>query len=358
MSNLFERIQLKHLTCPNKIVRSATNERLAQLDGTLTEDEIDLYRTYAENEVGLIISGHMFVSANGIATKWQKGINEDRFLPMLTKAADAIRPYSTKMVIQINHGGPKAIPPYGDKGEPASTGNLSIAEIAALENDYTDAAFRVQQAGFDGVQVHCSHGYLLSTFVSPVFNRRTDQYGGNADNRFRMPAEIIASIKARCGEDFPVFIKINSNIEENDEAYEADLIRYCEICRELGVEAVELSRCDFKGIKGGVDPQYLARAVRLRKQVDIPLIFTGGLRSFQEMQQVLDQGIDMVAMSRPLLCEPNLLTKLKAGERSRCIACSKCYYIYNIIGKRCVFHEKVYPHLIDPEFVPPDSNLK
>ena len=355
MTKLFEPIQLKHLTCPNRIVRSATNDRMGQFDGTLTEDEIDQYRTLAENEVGLIISGHMFVSANGVASKWQNGINEDRFLPMLTKTADAIRPYAAKMIIQINHAGLKAIPPYGGKGEPVSTHNLCAAEIAALENDYIDAAYRARQAGFDGVQVHCAHGYLLSQFVSPVSNHRSDQYGGNADNRFRMPAEIIAGIKARCGEDFPIFVKITSNVEQNDEDYAADLCRYCEICKELGVEAVELSRCDFKNFKGGVNPLFLERTVRIRKQVDISLIFVGGLRSFPEMQQVLDRGIEMVSICRPFLSEPDLITKLKAGKKARCIACNKCYYIYNTNGKRCVFHEKVFPNLIDPEFVLPSQ---
>jgi len=251
-------------------------------------------------------------------------------------------------VPQINHAGaksnaaecpvsPSTIKLAGGK----ITKALSIDEITQIKEDFISAAYRVKQAEFDGVQVHAAHGYLLSEFISPITNKRNDQYGGTISNRFRIVREIIEGIAIKCGKNFPVFIKINSN-SENDEAYENELLYMLGEFKKLGVTAVELSGYDWRLRSIKEHHYYIERTSKMRETVGIPIILVGGIRNLSDMEVVLDSGIDMVSLSRPLISEPDLITKLKNGQDSaKCISCNKCFGLPQKDGRRCILHNKL-----------------
>lgn len=360
MEQVFAEFVLPNMRIANRIVRSATNDHLGHPDGTISLAEVELYEELAANEVGLIISAHVCVSADGRADRTQNFLFADHFIEGLRQIPPRVAAHGSKMVVQINHAGGKANPACNDGKLPLAPSavhmgaNLPVAqeltkqEIARIRDEFIAAAQRVQQAGFAGVQVHCAHGYLLSQFISPATNWRTDEYGGTVENRFRLAAEIISGIKAACGAEFPVFIKINSNDKADDAAYEQDLSDILRCCKAVGVEAVELSGFDFT-TRQTINHRafYLERAAKLRKLVDIPLILVGGIKSLPDMQTALAEGIDMVAICRGLLCEPDLIPKLKAGQaQARCISCNQCFSIFDTKGKRCVFHTKMIPNFV------------
>ncbi|MGN1030237.1 MAG: tRNA-dihydrouridine synthase, partial [Butyricicoccaceae bacterium] len=250
----------------------------------------------------------------------------------------------------ITHGGRLAI---ANEQHPNTADNLTPDTITPeqmerVRGDFIRAAVRAKQADFDGVEVHCAHGYLLSSMISPVYNHRTDEYGGSAENRFRLAEEIILGIREACGTDYPIFIKINSNVEENDEAYEADLLAILRRCEQLGVVAAELSGFNFRAFDQNTRTYYLERAARMQPQCSLPIILVGGIKSLEDMDRALDAGMSMISIARGLLCEPDLILRLKAGqERAKCINCNRCSNLWKENGKRCVFHEISYPRLIE-----------
>lgn len=353
MFKALEAIQLRNIGFKNRIVRSATVDPYGHLDGTVSEEQVKLHETLAGNNIGLIITAQSTITPVGKTVAEQNSISDDSLIPSHRKLVDSIHKVgSTKVILQINHCGagsigtdekppvaPSPIPYPGSKLMPRE---LSIPEIEEIIEQFVQAAVRAQKAGYDGVQIHCAHGYLLSEFINPVYNKRIDEYGGSIENRFKMAEKVIKGIQKELGEKYPLFIKINSNIEENDEEYVKDLIYVAKKCKELGIEAIEYSGYNFTPLgRTGLHNYYLERVAAIRKEVDIPAILVGGTRTIEDMDSVLESGIEMVSLSRPLISEPDLVTKLMAGqEAARCISCSKCFYLYYKEGRRCVFHEK------------------
>lgn len=345
MSKIEEPLSLAHIECPNRVIRSAVHSFLGTLDGRMTEAEYDMYRELAQNSVGTIITGHCCVSPLGRANPEQINIFSDDYIPQLKKAAELIHGEGARFVVQISHAGPRAVDvedlvdvvarPLKKNREARA---LTLAEIGQIEQDFIQAARRVQQAGADGVQLHAAHSYLLSRFIDTTFNQRTDDYGGSAANRFRIVENIVRGIQSACGPDFPIFIKINSDTKADNTAYEQDMIYMLGRMKELGVELVELSGVDFINQPRDGCLYYLERAARLRAQVDIPMSLVGGIRSLGDMEQVLAAGMDMVSLGRPLIAEPDFVPKVLAGqEKAKCVSCCRCFVMPHMHpGVRCV----------------------
>ncbi|MPM22299.1 Metal reductase [bioreactor metagenome] len=290
------------------------------------------------------------VTPDGVAGPGQNRAYDERFIPGHRALTDTVHNAGGKVVVQINHAGSRSageLPP-SPSGISANAGpsrTITAEEIAAITAGFARSALMMKQAGYDGVQIHCAHGYLLSQFINPKFNKRTDAYGGSVENRFRFAREVLLAVREAVGPDYPVLIKINSNAEENDDQFEADLLWICSRCKTLGVSAVELSGCDFvPRTKKGDHNLYLARACAVRHGCDIPVILVGGVRTLDDMEVVLRGGIDLVALSRPLICEPDLIPRLLSGqEKSACISCSKCFPLlqtYDTERVLCVLHKK------------------
>ena len=192
------------------------------------------------------------------------------------------------------------------------------------------------------MQLHAAHSYLLSRFLDPTFNKRTDEYGGTAENRFRMTEKIVKGIKETCGADFPVLIKINCDTAADNDTYEQDMCYFLRRAEELDVTLVELSGVDFINQPRTATLYYLDRAVRLKKAVPaLPLSLVGGVRSLADMEKVLASGIDMVSLGRALIAEDDFIAKAKNGEKSICVSCSRCFVLPNKHpGIRCVWQWK------------------
>lgn len=348
MSIVFTEVKFNNLKAKNRIVRSATNDYMSNSDGTVSDSQIELYEELAKNNIGMIISGHLFVSEKyAQANKGQMGICDDKHIEGQKRITGVCKSYGATIVAQINHAGGKgrvADKCYAPSAIPAIDGQdivpetLTLDQINVIKQEYIDGAVRAKKAGYDGVQVHCAHGYLLSEFIDPNYNTRDDIYGGSAPNRFRLAKEIIIGIKKACGEDYPVLIKLNSTVKEQDEEYKDDLIYIIKECEAIGVEAVELSGhlVTYKTLDKKL--YFLERAEYIMSKTDMPIILVGGIRTFEDMETALNKGVKMVSLSRPLICQPDAITRLLNGEQLKCVYCSGCFTIYHKAQKRCVLH--------------------
>lgn len=338
---VFEGLKLENMTTKNRIVRSATHSMLGNIDGTISDEELKMFNELAKNDIGLIIVGQFFVNRESIVAPGSNELSEDRHISSAAKIMDVVKPYDTKVIAQLNHAGSKAYNPHPiapssmTLADSRNAKEMTLDEIVQIKNDFSSAALRAKRAGFNGVQLHAAHGYLLCEFMKPSVNKREDMYGGSAENRFRFIGEIIQDIKSLCGSNFPVFIKIDVNDLEEMKQYKEDLKTIMPLLKEYGIEAVEFSSSEF-GIKKYKDHNYfMDRALELMKGNDLKTMLVGGIRHFGDMEAVMDAGIDMVSISRPLISEPDLITRLKNGqETSRCVSCNKCPEAGR---KRCIF---------------------
>jgi 2,4-dienoyl-CoA reductase-like NADH-dependent reductase (Old Yellow Enzyme family) len=221
MSKLFESNDLNGMTLKNRFVRSATFEAMADENGTCKPELTKLLAELAREEVGLIITGFTFVSLVGRSRPGQTGIHKDELVSPLTELTRAVHKEGGTIVMQIMHAGCNSFSiPEGEYALGPSPRNMpqgcecremTKAEISETVADFVKAAVRVKASGFDGVQIHGAHGYLLSQFLSPFFNKRTDEYGGSLENRARIVLECLSGIRSAVGNDYPVLIKINSD---------------------------------------------------------------------------------------------------------------------------------------------------
>jgi 2,4-dienoyl-CoA reductase-like NADH-dependent reductase (Old Yellow Enzyme family) len=355
-SVLLTPLALGQLTLPNRFVRSATQDYMARDDGEVTDRQVGLFRTLAEGEAGLIITGHAYVHPLGKAGPNQIAIFDDRFVPGLSRIPEAVHAGSSSMVfIQLAHAGrqtkkkyvggtpvsPSAVPDPVSKTEPRE---MSPGEIEGLIGDFIGAGLRGRDAGFDGVQLHVAHGYLLSSFLSPHTNRRTDEWGGPLAARLRVVLEILKGIKASAGKDFPVMAKLNTTDFLADGLSLDDAIAAARVLEAEGLDAIEVSGgmaesgrgSVWTGVRAEADEGYFVEnAAAVKKAVRIPVSGLGGIRTLAAAERFVAGGcVDLVSMCRPFIRDPFLVRRYREGtaERSDCISCNKCF---NLRGIRC-----------------------
>lgn len=332
---IFKSTVINSLVLPNRFVRSATWEGLATEDGKVSPRLIATLTKLAQGQVGLIIAGHAYVTPDGQATPWQLGIHDDQLIPGLISLTDTIHNAGGKIAIQLAHAGffaarrltnsrPRVVSDFDGLTE-QDRSELTAEDIRRLISSYAEAARRAITSGFDAIQIHSAHGYLLSQFLSPAFNRRTDTYGGEIGNRARIHLEIYKAIRNVVGENYPLMIKINcDDFSENGLTREDSRVA-CRMLSEAGFDAIELSGGLLTGGKlspsrYGIDsPEkeaYFQDAARaLKKQISCPLILVGGIRSPKVAEKLLADGTaDYIALSRPLIREPHLIARWKSGD--------------------------------------------
>ena len=321
-------------TVKNRFIRSATNSHLDNTDGIISDAEIEMYDALGRGDVGTIITGHMSVAPDPAyrADIAQPSIGSDEFIPGIRRVADKIHEYGSLAIAQISMAGPKGITPF-DFNE------LSTEEMEQIRDWFINAAIRVQKAGFDGVQIHIAHWYMLQAVVNRDLNHRTDKYGGPDENLIRMPKEIIEGIRKECGPDFLVYVKMNAhNTAEGVDDYDL-LAYYVKTLTESGVDLVEISGSDFTRQTRTAECYYIDAVKYLRERFpEITLSLVGGIYSEEAIDRVLETT-DFVSMARTLLTQPDFILKLKNGEalKSRCIHCNKCFEIFATKYERCVF---------------------
>ena len=355
-SKLFTAGQIGSLTLPNRLIRSATQDPFGHRDGTCDEKQVALYREIAESGVGAIITAYSYISPEARSTGIQVGFATPEQRASQKEVLDAVHAAGGRLILQLMHAGMnvfmpekrveggKLLAPSGGMTAPneMTTTEITAADMDKIAADFVDAAKAAKEMGFDGVQLHCAHGYLLSQFLDPNSNHREDEFGGSAENRFRFPGRCLAAIREAVGKDYPVLVKINTNCAgEADGQYAEDILYYCRQIEALGADAIELSGYNWLGQgKKKVPTFYLERSKAIRAAVSLPLILVGGVRTLEGIDQVLGAGIDFVSASRPFICQPDFIKHLEAGEESPCIGCTKCLgNIWSKEGRRCVKHE-------------------
>lgn len=342
--------KLKHLNLKNPFIRSAVHSFLGDTDGFMTDVEYQMYNDLAANHIALIISGHCCVLAGGLANKEQIRIDDDKYIPQFTKAAEIIHKHNSLFMPQINHAGPRAIDTdeYYDVSEcdlrkDRHAAALSMEQIETIRESFIAAAYRLKQAGVDGVQIHAAHSYLLSRFIDETFNERTDIYGGNIENRFRLCAQIISGIKEKCGADFPVAIKINNDTNADDRKYAYDMEYIIRKCQELDVEFIEWSGVDFLSKSRTDSLYYFDRINSFAKHTTLPISIVGGIKSIEDIEKIQNSNIPLISLGRALICEPDILTKFATGQsdKSLCVSCNRCFAVPHLHKNiRCVLHWK------------------
>jgi 2,4-dienoyl-CoA reductase-like NADH-dependent reductase (Old Yellow Enzyme family) len=329
----------------------------------------ELYRELAEGGVGLIITGHMYIHPSGHAHEGMTGIYDDALIPKLATLADSVHQAGGRVVVQINHGGmqcekalvPEMIAPSATNFDhlEAPSREITVDEIHMLIEAYGDAAKRVKEAGFDGVQIHAAHGYLISVFLSPLVNKRNDSWGGDPERRMRFLREVSKTVRSKIGPDFPMLIKLGmmDGIEGG-----LTLEAGAEVVAELdnmGFDGIELSggvaRGSFNSRKGIRSPDreayFRPLAEKARPMTPLPIILVGGFRTIQVMEQVLEEGTaDFISICRPLISEPDLPNRLQQGiqTKSRCLSSNNCWPddVPDGIACKCP-HDKVEVELLE-----------
>jgi 2,4-dienoyl-CoA reductase-like NADH-dependent reductase (Old Yellow Enzyme family) len=349
MSKLFEETSIKGLTIPNRFIRSATWEGMANEDGSCTQKLTDYMVQLAHGGVGLIITGHTYVSAEGQAGPRQLGVYRDHFTAGLADMTSAVHKAGGKIVMQLAHAGcqaareltgREALGPsvMTDKEGPINR-EMTLEDVGKVVEAFGKGAARAEKAGFDGVQIHAAHGYLLGQFLSPFFNKRKDEYGGTPENRVRIILEVFRTIKARVRSDYPVMIKMNSKDFVEGGLSGDEAIKFAAILAESGIDAVEFSGgTSYSGKLTPVRPgkldsrdeevYYRNAAEKYKKVVSVPLMLVGGIRSFEVAERLVEDGTtDYISLCRPLIREPDLVNRWKAGDRRKaaCLSDNQCF---------------------------------
>lgn len=348
MNKLFERSAINGMTLSNRFVRSATWEGMATESGECTPRLIDLLADLARGGVGLIISSHTFVSPEGQAGPWQLGAYSDALTPGLEAMVNAVHQNGGKIALQLAHAGffareeltgqtplaPSNVEGFFKSARP----EMTAEDIQGVVKAFAAAAARAKAAGFDGIQIHSAHGYLLSQFLSPAFNQRNDEYGGNIQNRARALMEVLREMRQTVGRNYPVMVKMNCQDFFKNGLRTEDSLQVGAMLVENGIDAIELSGGllvggklipSRLGIKSEEKEAYFQNEAKaFKEQIDVPLILVGGNRSFQVAERLVKENIaDYISMSRPLIREPDLINRWKAGDlrKAACVSDNMCY---------------------------------
>lgn len=349
MKSLFERLPIGTMTCKNRILRSATWEALADADGHICREQYNIYKTLAENNVGLICTGYARICREEQPNAGMLAIYDDCFIPEYRMLTDMVHDSGSRIMMQLVYGGtkttfrteerkifaPSDIPEKstGTRGVP-----MSHKDIRYLTDCYAQAACRAKESGFDAVQLHMGHSYLLNQFLSPYYNNRTDCYGGSLENRMRIICEIYEAIRQHVGEDYPLLVKITCSDFLSGGLVFEEVRRICRRIESLGFQAIEISG-NIHGKANHLTDQYydgypivkdgyfLEYAKIVAEEVSIPVYVTGGFKDPVQMTAWLkSSALAGFGLSRPFLAEPHLIRRWEEGDLSPsiCLHCSRC----------------------------------
>jgi 2,4-dienoyl-CoA reductase-like NADH-dependent reductase (Old Yellow Enzyme family) len=342
MRKIFTALEINGMVLQNRFVRSATFDNLGQ-HGMVSEAQLELYGALSRGEIGLIISGGIYPTLDGLGAPGQLGAHTDDMIPGLRRLSDVVHGNKGKIAAQILHGGfrcktevsgfqpigPSAIF-YEETG--LRVRELSSDEIYELVESYVQAARRLIESGFDAVQLHGAHGWLLSAFLSPVMNKRQDEWGGSSEARSRFVRLIYEGIRKVAGPDYPIMIKLGFKDYHADGKPLFEGIETAIMLESLGMDAIELS----EGIEpkwghhirsDALEPYYREECLKARQALSLPLILVGGMRKLRDMHGVIDDGLaDAVSLCRPFINAPDIVRRFKAGtaDSSECNSCNGC----------------------------------
>lgn len=389
MSVLFDKTKIKGMELKNRLVRSATHEAMADDDGFPTDQLFKLYERLAKGGVGLIFTGYTYVSPDG-KSRAMLGIDTDEHISKYRALVDLVHRNDAKIAMQINHCGRQTtkemagIQPIAPSAVKEKTffvmpKEMTETDIERIIDAFAQAARRVRESGFDAVQIHGAHGYLINQFLNPYTNRREDRWGGSLENRMRFVGEIYKRTRKEVGDDFPVLIKISAyDHMKNGLKLEESAIMAKKLA-EMGFDGIEVS-CGIiedggSMLRGDIPfdvildewgmyqkKNFLYRfmvkkfgsklikpipftqgynresANIIKKNVNIPIFAVGGMIDPVFMEKTIqDKDADYISLCRALITDPKFPNKIKAGSRepSRCIHCNLCLYYLASRSVRC-----------------------
>lgn len=315
MSYLLKPLETRKITLPNRLVMPPMATSKAEIDGKVSKAILDYYNEKSQGGcISLIIIEHSFVNQEGKASNQQLSAADDSVIEGLKELANIIHNNGSKAVMQINHAGSAAKKEVTGKDVvgPSKVANprmgnapneLSHEGIKNIINDFKEAARRVKEAGFDGVEIHSAHGYLLNQFFSPLTNKRTDEYGGDVRKRINIHLEVIKAVREAVGEEFPVLLRLGaSDYTEGGSTIEDSKIAVKEF-EKAGIDIIDISG-GFNGyvVPGDNGQGYFASLTEAIKQVvSISVILTGGITEAQAAEQLLSEGkADLIGVGRAI----------------------------------------------------------
>lgn len=323
----------------NRIGKGAMEENMADSDQAPSDQLYRLYDSWAKGGTGLIISGNVMVDGRAMTGPGGVVLENDRNLEKFRRWADIGTQNGAQFWLQINHPGRQMPGSLGQEAIAPSAVGLDLGaqsgrfpppramtpeDIADIKERFTNTALLAEKAGFSGVQVHAAHGYLLSQFLSPLVNKREDEWGGSLENRARLLLDIVKSIRAAVSPDFAVAVKINSADFQRGGFSEDDARQVVEWLNPLGVDLIELSGGSYEApamMGTARDERTLAReayflefATEIRKVANMPIMVTGGIRRIEVANAVIESGVDMAGIATALAICPDLPNRWQAGE--------------------------------------------
>ncbi len=385
---VFSKSKIADLELKNRLVRSATCESGMTKDGKITDKMSELYKNLAAGGAGMIITGHMAVMEKGKALPHQTLICDDKYIREISPIADIIHNTQNDCfaVAQLSHAGRqvahdnKTAECVGPSDVPSTViqNNARVLdedEIESIIDAFADAIGRVKQAGFDAVQLHSAHGWLLSSFLSPYTNKRKDKYGGSVKNRVRILKAIIDKARAKV-KDFPILIKINcdDNVENG-----INISNFPELAKEIentGFDAIEISGAMWDCLSRSEEelgffpapiPEAHIKIGNDEKQsyyekytddldLNIPVILLGGHRNIEFLEKIITkQKADFFSFSRPLICEPDLPNRWLNGtgtEKADCVSCNSCLLTIKYSTLKCMMKKNSLTQKITKNAVP------
>ncbi len=340
--NLLSEGKIGSLWLKNRFVMPAMGTSYGDSKGHITQQSIDYYTERAKGGYGLIIAEVTGVDKEGICTPNQLGLWSDEFIPDWKKLTESVHRYGTKMAVQLHHAGRQTSSELIGR-QPVSASavacpvfdtvphELTITEIYTLIEKFGDAAKRAKDSGFDAVEVHAAHGYLVAQFLSPQVNKRFDEFGGSLEGRAKFPVEIIKNIKRKCGRDFSVLVRISRDEKVDDGLTVTDTKLLAQYFEEAGADAIHVSICTYGSLKWMFMPAdtpagfnaYTAKEIR--ESISIPVIAVGRLNTPEIAEDVLATGkADFVSLGRESLADPEFPNKVKEGRTSEITPCIAC----------------------------------
>ncbi|MEC7941079.1 MAG: NADH:flavin oxidoreductase [Pseudomonadota bacterium] len=349
MSTLFAETRIGTITLKNRFMRSATWENMATEDGHMTDKLYAIYEELAQGEVGLIVTGYANIIEEEKPNAGMMGMYNDSFIEEYKKLTQLVHDNDSKIVMQLAYGGTKTTYDLGERvifapSEVPEKGTQTLGkamiqeEIDYIVDAFAKASLRAKQSGFDGIEIHAAHTYLINQFLSPYYNQREDAYGGSLENRMRFLLEIYAATRKLVGDDFPILVKLTaSEFFEGGVTFDETRL-VCKTLEEVGVDGIVVSGNihgkaetmigeSYDGFTIQAEGYFHEYGHEISQDVDIPVITVGGLTDFDAIEKIANNtGIEYFALSRPLLSEPHLIKRWKEGHRSpvECERCSKC----------------------------------
>jgi len=353
---LWEPCRIGRMELKNRIVMPPMVTRYASDDGFVTERTKNYYEARARGGPGLVIVEATYVHRQGWAFYNQIGISEDKFIPKLKELTDVVHQHGARIGIQLHHGGRQAtealsgLQPVAPSPLPMAGGEmpreLTVEEIAETVAYFAEAAVRAKKAGFDGVELHAAHGYLIDQFLSPISNKRTDEYGGDVHRRARFLLETIAAVKEAAGDDYPVWCRMDGREYGSEGITLEDAQETARLAQDAGLVAIHVTAWGPATPINRTTPTFVSAILEelaegIKKAVSIPVIAVGRLTP-EDGERLLKEGkADLIAIGKAMLADPEWANKVASGrvdDINPCIICNECRDDLRnlaVVGIRC-----------------------